>query len=189
MDKLTGKAEWLDKMFPVDLESSYLYLKTTSAVGSNDVILLLYYDEVGNTAGGFHVVFEDGGTSYGLANCFNNVIFFSQNLPTEDDKHWVIEKRGHKTVVYCNDVKVGELVASSETCDHPGVTDIWATIWDRKVAKIKFTTYSEYDSAVDSFYIGEFIYVGYLHFLSQNLKWYYFRFSENSMQLSSRMVT
>ena len=60
VDKSTGKAEWLDKTFPVDLESSYLHLKTTSAVGSNDIILLWYYDEDGNSAGGFQMVFYLG---------------------------------------------------------------------------------------------------------------------------------
>ena len=142
-----------DKSIPADLETSYLHLRTTSTARSGDKTVKWYYDEEGRVAGGIGIWFTSP-VKYGLLSCQQYYTIFPTSLPTEQDKHWVIEKRGNRTVIYCNGKQVLDITASSETCDDPDLSDTWDTYWGREVSSIEFS--SEYDSATDFFHIGEY---------------------------------
>jgi hypothetical protein len=139
------------KDIPADLETSLLHVKTNSAVGSGDKTVIWYYDADGNSAAGIDIKFFSGAVKYVQLNCqyYKN---FPVSLPEEQDKHWMIEKRGHRTRIYCNGKLVLDITVSSETCDNPKYSDTWDTYWEREVASIEFS--SEYDTASISFYIG-----------------------------------
>ena len=139
-----------DKYIPADLETSYLHLRTTSTAGGGDKTVIIYYDEEGRYAGGIAIWFTSP-VKYLLVNC-QQYTAFPTSLPTEKDKHWVVEKRGNRTVIYCNGKQVLDITASSETCDNPDYADTWATFWGREVSSIEFS--SEYDNATDFFYLG-----------------------------------
>ena len=141
-----------DKYIPADLETSYLHLRTTSTAGSGDKTLIWYYDEEGRRAGGIVISWFTSPVKYGLLNCQQYYTTFPTSLPAEQDKHWVIEKRGYSTVIYCNGKQVLDITSSSETCYDPDNTETWDTIWGQEVSSIEFS--SEYDSATDFFYIG-----------------------------------
>ena len=140
-----------DKYIPADLETSYLHLRTTSTAGSGDKTLIWYYDEEGRVAGGI-VIWFTSPVKYMIGYCQQYVTTFPTSLPAEQDKHWVIEKRGNRTVIYCNGKQVLDITASSETCDNPYIGDTWDTYWGREVSKIKFP--SQYDTATISYLIG-----------------------------------
>ena len=135
----------------VDLETSYLHLRTNSTAGSDEKTLILYSNEEGRMAGGIGIWFTST-IQYSLLGCGNYTNL--TGLPAEVDRDWVIEKRGYRTIVYCNSEQVVDKTVSSVTCDDPDYSDNWNTFWGRDVTKIAFL--SEYDTASDSFYIGKF---------------------------------
>ena len=139
-----------DKYIPADLETSYLHLKTNSTASSGDKTVIWYYNEEGRVAGGI-VIWFTSPVKNALMYC-QQYTTFPTSLPSQQDKHWVIEKRGYRTVIYCNGKQVLDITASSETCDDPKRADIWATHWGREVSSIEFSY--EYDNATDFFYIG-----------------------------------
>ena len=141
-----------DNLIPVDLETSYLHLITNSATGSRDRTVILYRNEEGMKAGGISIWFNST-VKYVLRNCQQYYNEFPLTVPSEQNKHWVIEKRGNRTVVLCNNQLVLDITASSETCDNPYRADTWGTHWGREVTNIKFP--SESDNATDLYYIGE----------------------------------
>ena len=140
-----------DKYIPADLETSYLHLRTNSTAGSGDETLIWYDDKEWRIAGGIDIWFTSP-VKYKLLYCKQNYTTFPTSLPAEQDKHWVIEKRGNRTVIYCNGKQVLDITASSETCDNPKYADTWDTYWGREVSSIKF--HSQYDTASDYYFIG-----------------------------------
>ena len=140
-----------DKYIPADLETSYLHLRTNSTAGSGDYTVIYCYNEEGRLAGGIGILFTSP-IRFTLQHCQQYYTTFPTSLPTEQDKHWVIEKRGYSTVIYCHGKQVLDITASSETCDDPKYADTWATVWGREVSSITFS--SQYDTATISYYIG-----------------------------------
>ena len=140
-----------EKSIPADLETSYLHLRTTSTAGSGDKTVIWYYNEEERIAGGIGIWFTSS-VKFILGYCQQYHTTFPTSLPAEQDKHWVIEKRGYRTVIYCNGRQVLDITASSETCDDPDNTDTWATDWGREVSNIKFP--SKYDTASNYYFIG-----------------------------------
>ena len=138
-----------DKFIPVDLDTSSLHLTTNSATGSGDKTVIWYYnDEKGLPAGGIIIYFTSV-VKYRLVQCQRGPRTFPVRIPSEQDKHWVIEKHGYRTVVLCNSQQVLDITTSPETCD--SYSNTFATYWGREVTSIKFP--SSWDTASDVYYI------------------------------------
>ena len=150
MNKSTGDPVVRDTFIPVDLETSYLHLRTNSATGGGDNSETWYYNDVGLYAGGIDIWFTSTVKFRLLACQFYKP--FPLPVPSEQDKHWVIEKRGYRTVILCNGQLVLDITASSKTCDDPEYADTWATHWGRKVTSIKFPPGR--DSATKMYFVG-----------------------------------
>ena len=135
------------KPIPVDLETSYLYLRTNSAEGSGEYVFITYLGRNWEPAGGIAIWFHSP-VMYTLLMCQQYAIF-SKSLPETQEKHWVIEKRGYRTTIYCNGEQVLDITASSVTCDNPRFTDMWFNSWGHAVGMIKF---DPIDTASDTFY-------------------------------------
>jgi hypothetical protein len=136
---------------PNDLETSLLHFKTDSALGSGDRTLIWYSDVDGRYVGGIGIKFSST-VEYLLVNCRQDYTTLPASPPHEQVKHWVIEKRGLRTIVHCNGKQVLDIRPSDKKCDNPKYTDTWATYWAREVSSIKF--HSKYDTASDSYHIG-----------------------------------
>ena len=145
-----------EKKLPAELETSHLHIRTDSVVGSDDKTCVVYYDESGRRSGGIGIAFQSNIIKYRLINC-QDYTPFPTRLPEEQDKHWVIKKRGMRTIIFCNDKQVLDIAASSVTCDESEFAepDIWATRWERKVSAIIFRGVT--DTASDAYYLGKLI--------------------------------
>ena len=137
-----------DDFIPTDLETVYLHLRTDSAEGSYHRVRIMFYDEAGKGAGGIYILFSSP-VSYAQLFCQRWPQPFPTNIPIEQDKHWMIEKRGYRTVIYCNGVQVLDESVSSALCDDK-YTETWAATWGRGASRIKFRL----DTASDFYYIG-----------------------------------
>ena len=134
-----------------DIETSYLHVRTYSTVGSDNYILVWYYDEDKIYAGGIGIQFSSP-VMYALHYCQRYYSPFPTSPPVEDTKHWVIQKHGYRTVIFCNGELVLNITVSSDTCDSTKYADNWETYWRRNVDNIEFS--STHDTASDSFNIG-----------------------------------
>jgi hypothetical protein len=139
-----------DTHIPPDLETSLLHFKTDSALGSGDKTVIWYRDVDGRYAGGIGIWFTSP-VKYSLANC---QLYTTLPVRPSDEqvKHWVIEKRGLRTILHCNGKQVLDITASTKTCDNPKYADTWATYWEREVSSMYFP--SQHDKATDSYHIG-----------------------------------
>jgi hypothetical protein len=140
-----------DTEIPADLETSLLHFKTDSALGSGDWTVIWYRDVDRRVAGGIGIWFSST-VRYDLQHCQRYYTNLPVHPPDEQVKHWVIEKRGLRTIVHCTGKQVLDITASTKTCDNPKYTDTWATYWERGVSSIYFP--SQHDTASDSYYIG-----------------------------------
>jgi hypothetical protein len=136
---------------PADLETSLLHFKTDSTLGSGDYTVIWYYDVDGLVAGGIAIWFSST-VEYVLFNCQRPYSTLPVRPPDEQVKHWVIEKRGLRTILHCNGKQVLDITASTKTCNDPEYTDTWATYWEQDVSFIYFP--SQRDKATDSYHIG-----------------------------------
>jgi hypothetical protein len=130
---------------PVELETSYLHVKTNSEVGSGGRTRIQYYDKEGREAGGIRIRFSSPRVKYNLLHCKWNYNPFPRTVPTTVNKVWTIEKRGYRTRMFCNGVLVLDTV-SDTTCDYSN----WEYYWGREVGGIRFYK----DSASDMYMIG-----------------------------------
>ncbi|XP_063689148.1 uncharacterized protein LOC134822166 [Bolinopsis microptera] len=122
-----------EKSIPADLDTSYLHLRTISTVGtsSREYIRIYFYSEEGEYGGGI-VTWFGTPVEYYLPYCQSGFTPF-QSLPAETDKHWVVERRSYRIIVYCNGKQVLNITASSETCSD----ESWNTYWGNEVSIIK----------------------------------------------------
>ena len=139
------------KTISADMETSYLHVRTYSTEGSDNQILVWYYDEDKTAAGGIGIWFSSP-VKYGLLGCQNYYTPLPTSPPAEDTKHWVIQKHGYRTVIFCNGELVLNITVSSDRCDDPEYANTRETYWRRDVDGIEFS--SEMDTASDSFNIG-----------------------------------
>ena len=148
---------------PADVEISHLHLRTNSAEGSNEYVLMAYYDEKRRNAGAL-VIWFGAPLEYLLVYCQSQDLMqpFPTSPPVKQDKHWVIEKRGNRTTVYCNGEKVLDIAVSSETCDDPEEVDTWATYWGREASQISFI---KSGTAIDSYHIGQLVYFAGIYWI------------------------
>jgi len=136
---------------PADMETSYLHVRTYSTVASGNSISVWYYDEDKMYAGGITIRFTSP-VKYALVTCQLYYTPFPTSPPAEDTKHWVIQKHGYRTVIFCNGELVLNITVSSDKCDDPEYADTWETYWRREVDVIRFDPNG--NTATDSFYIG-----------------------------------
>ena len=141
------------KHIPADLDTAYLHLRTSFTVASKDTmhIQLRFYDEDGEDAGDIEIRFitKKGRNIYivySISPCQWFYIPFQTSVPAETDKHWVIEKRGYRTKVYCNGKQVLDITASSDTCGD----ERWNIEWGREVSTISLSA----ENLIASYYIG-----------------------------------
>jgi hypothetical protein len=135
---------------PVELDTSYLHVKTNSEVGSGDRTVIQYYDKEGREAGGIVIWFYYPRVQYVLLDC-TVYTAFPHTLPTTVNKVWTIEKRGYRTRMFCNGVLVLDITVSDTTCDESD----WEYYWGREVDRIEFYDSSRYrNSASDMYMIG-----------------------------------
>jgi hypothetical protein len=120
-------------LIPVELETSYLHIKTNSEVGSSDKTKIYYYGKEGSDAGGFGIYFTSPHVKYALLECQGNQTPFPPTLPTTVEKVWTIEKRGFRTRVFCNGALLLDITVSLTTCDYVG----WDQ-WENEVQGIDF---------------------------------------------------
>ena len=135
-----------------------MHLKTGSAVGSGEGLIIQYYDDFDNSAGGIGIFFTHPLQLSGLLQCQQPRKHFVTFLP---EKIWMIKKRGYRTVIYCNGVMVIDITASSTTCDYQNWENndtygaSWPTIWGRKVSRITIRPQTKDHKAKDYYYIGK----------------------------------
>ena len=130
------------------LDGSNLHIKTDSIVGSGDVSAIWFYEGESNI-GGFSIFFSANIITYMMGFCQDKSYhLFDTTLPTEQDKEWVIEKRGLRTIVYCNGRQVLSVTASVETCESTS----FEMVMGRDVNQIEIS--SMWDVASDFIYIG-----------------------------------
>ena len=135
-----------------DIETSYLHVITYSTEGySGNKIVVWYYDEDKILAGGIIIRFSSP-VMYALSYCQLYYTPFQTSPPVEDTKHWVIQKHGYRTVIFCNGELVLNITVSSDTCVDPYFANTWETYWRRDVDSVVFP--SDWDTASVSFNIG-----------------------------------
>jgi hypothetical protein len=138
-----------DVMIPVELDTSYLHVKTNSEVGSEDKTWIPYYDKEGREAGDISIWFRSPRVKYRLLYCQSIYTPFPPTLPTTVNKVWTIEMRGYRTRMFCNGVLVLDITVSDTTCYY---WRYWETEWGRDVGGILF--HRDYDTASDMYMIG-----------------------------------
>ena len=139
-----------DMLFPADMDTSYLHLRTVYTVGSYYFIEMWvsFYNEEGEAAGGISIWFKETVSEYKLG-CQSDWTPLLANLPAETDKHWEVEKRGYRIIIHCNGKLVVNITATSKTCSN--INGNWNTFWGREVTKINLRGYG---SQTASYYIG-----------------------------------
>ena len=128
----------------VDLETTELFVKTSSAVGSNEYVWVQFYDAQDELAGGVFIVFEPSPRCM-IWTCQLWSVF-PKTLPPESDKVWVItltKISGIRIVIHCNNEEVLNVLMSDTTCNQG-----WNTFWNRDVVKIEFPL----DDTASNFY-------------------------------------
>ena len=139
-----------DGYIDADLENSPLEIKTDSSLGSDETVLVYFFNSEGDDAG--TIIFHFTSTlQYQLWYCTNSRTNFPTELPTETDKVWRISltrTSGIRLVIHCNEVEVLSILLSDSTC----TSSSWNSVWSRDVEEIKF---SISDSASD-YYRGTY---------------------------------
>ena len=128
--------------FDHDLKTTPLYIKTDSADGSFDLVMVEFYDRnVHNQiAGGVTIIFRDPPV-YSLTTCTSSPRSFPTAPPSNIDKVWRISverSSDYRIIIRCNDVEVLNVLINHSTCS-PYNNDItWTTYWNLNVDKIEF---------------------------------------------------
>ena len=117
------------KRIEFDLETTPLYVKTDSEVGSNNEVRLRCYDTQGHNAAGVTIAFYSP-PKYALWYCLQ-WFTFPDTLPSDAEKVWKItlnKTSGIRFVIHCNDIEVVNVLVSDYTCNS----------WNRDVDTIEF---------------------------------------------------
>ncbi|KAL5262300.1 hypothetical protein ACHWQZ_G007879 [Mnemiopsis leidyi] len=130
-----------------DLEATPLQIKTDSAVGSEDQVVVFFFSSHGGRAGGILLYF--GPTlQYYIWHCQQGIYSnFLAPLPTATEKEWrvtVTRTSSVRVVIQCQDVEVANVVLSDSTCSCS--EEDWRETWSNDVEKIFFT---DTDTATD----------------------------------------
>ena len=121
-------------MISHDLESTPLHIKTDSASGSGEEVIVTLYDTEGEGAGSFNFKFLSP-PQYYLGWCMTSNSDLPSTLPSEVNKVWVITKfPGPRITIQCNGVTVVDITMSDDTCSDSS----WSKNWRRQVEQIRF---------------------------------------------------
>ena len=138
----------LGESIPIDLNTSYLHVKTNSTGGNR--ISIHYFNEVGVTSCSGGIAIDISTVESRLLWC-QSFTPLLRSLPAGEEINWIIEKRGFRNIVYCNGKQVIDVTAGEETCHWGG----WGTCWrEHEVIEIAF---SEWDTASDLYYISKYL--------------------------------
>ena len=121
-------------------DTQNITVTTDSEVGSGDQVYVQFYDNDGNRAGGVYIAFFEQIT-YELGWC-TDFKAFRVSVPSETYKTWTITYNIAKrtVVLYCNDIKVLNVVVSDSECNKIN----WPTYWEeRKPEQIQFSSSSD----------------------------------------------
>ena len=155
MSKMHHNTGWAaverDVEIEFDIEKTPLQIWTDSVLmNTGDQITVMFYDDLGQAAGGLWFYFWDT-PGYWLDKCSSNTLILQKDLPSEVEKVWkmtVTKTSDVRVVLTCNDEEVFNFVLSILTCGE----SLWRDYWSRDVTKIRFT---KEDTASD-FYLEEF---------------------------------
>ena len=120
---------------------------------SGDVSVIWYFTSTMDYAGGIAIWFKrfTSTVHYTLLSC-NTWSPFPKKPPVRKNKVWIIEKRGFRTIIKCNEEKLLDITASSKTCNSTKYR--WETVLTDEV---KFVTFPrKYDTASEVFYAGKY---------------------------------
>ena len=125
---------------------------SSSSVGNRQTIKIWFYDVDLYQAGSFYIWFvSTNSVRYLLGECMRYYKSFPVRLHADQERTWMITKRGKTIKVHCNGNKVLEVAASSEICDNPEFSTTWATYYGREANTIYFPITH---TASDSYFIG-----------------------------------
>ena len=131
-------------MIPHDLEKTPLQIKTDSAAGSKERVIVDLYTAGGYQAGDVYLLLTSP-PEYYLNYCTTSNTDLTTTLPSEVNKVWVITKlQGPRLTVQCNGKTVLDITLS-DTCSDSK----WREYWTRQVEQIKFRSY---DTASDEYW-------------------------------------
>ena len=139
MNYITGTLEDItrDVNIPWDPSSKELIITTDSTTGSKDVVMVNFYTGDFNIAGSVTIKFNSP-IQYSLGQwCSSSYSPLPITPPDEVEKTWRIwyDQQEQALAVWCNDVKVLDVILSGDGCD--SYTD-W--VWTRETVKIQFVS-------------------------------------------------
>ena len=122
---------WIDKTANVRVQMTTPFqLKTNSEVGSDDLVLVHFYDATNQEAGGLKLFFTSP-MKYELFYCMTRQVHLT-NLPEEKEKVWTFYRSADWAMIVCNGVVLVKYQLSS--CSNPGNDGRW----DREIHYIQF---------------------------------------------------
>ena len=118
---------------PWDTSSTDLIITTDSTAGSDEQVVVLFYNN-GDRSGGIQIRFFST-VQYHIWRCTQGQSLpFPITPPEEQDKTWRIRSYQQALTVWCNDVKVLDVTLSDDVCDDSS----WRDYWERETTTIKF---------------------------------------------------
>jgi hypothetical protein len=133
------------------LESSYFHFKTDIAVGSDQKLEIKFLDEDNKYVSAIMIFFESI-IKYKLDRCMKRKkrLPLSQQVLKDENKLWTIEKRGHKLIFSCNDLKLIDDAVSGDECQ-----DKKWEVWGKKVVRVRMDRSGQKaDTTSTSYHIG-----------------------------------
>ena len=134
-----------------NLDSFPLEIKTNSVLGSDEIMVVYFYQSDGKLILGFLKVYFRTSPLYMLGSCVESWTNFPTTLPTTADKIWrvtVTKSSDIRVEINCNEEQVLNILLSEETC----TPDNWRDRWSQAIAKIGF---SSSDTASDYYRPGD----------------------------------
>ena len=132
-----------------DLEGLPLHIKTDSEAGSDESVVVLFFNDQAKDAGGVRLFFTTP-PQYRFEYCTISRTDLPTDLPNETDKIWTMtlhrDSKDRRVIVHCNEEEILNVVLSDASCDDKG----WSNKWSREVEKIMFIG-SRVDTASDFF--------------------------------------
>lgn len=133
---------------PFELDSTPLEIRTDTTAPADEVHVI-FKDSLGKSVG--RVIIRRrtprSGSNYWIKNCRKAAWKFNaDSRPPADDKVWRIQldkSSGIRLMIYCNDVKLVDILMSDSTCNDPNSG--WKEMWGKEVKTMVF--HSTYDTA------------------------------------------
>ena len=127
-----------------NLETTALKIKTDSAAGSQDTVVVVLHTAGPDWVGQVYFNFNDS-PKYHILGCSDSQTDFPSTLPNDVNKIWTITKfPGPRLTLQCNSVTVLDFTMSADTC---GKGD-WAQYLTKQVGQI---TFKSTDTASDEY--------------------------------------